>query len=184
MPSPRKLLLTLALTSLLPHASAQQPDWNMDGAQAIHTSITTLTLADQQGIQRALARHSVNPDDVPASSNLRATQIHTPSGHLFLVQALGNNFCGAAGNCAFWILSSGYKIQLDTIAQMFKVEKSLHAGHPDILTSMHDSASSGDLRQWRFNGTQYKPAACATYNYATASGDTLTTPIIAPYPCT
>ncbi len=179
----RRLLLASSLWALTFTAAAQQPDWNMDGAQEINTSITTLPVADQQGIHRALAKRSANPHDVPASSELRATQIRTPSGHLFLVQALGNNFCGASGNCSFWVLSSDYNILLDTIAQMFKVQKSQHSVHPDIVTSMHDSASSGDLRQWRFTGPRYKPVACATYNYTNASGDTLTTPTLTPHPC-
>lgn len=169
----RLVTLILLLSCTLASAAAQEPDWNLGGAEEVTTSLTTLPAVDQQGIERALAE--------PAD-NLLAMRIKTSSGNIFLVQGLGND-CGASGNCTSWVLSSDYKILLKTIAQMFKVESSLHADLPDILTTTHGSAYAGDLQQWQFNGTLYRRVACATYSYQDSFGDTLRKPRITTRSC-
>jgi hypothetical protein len=174
------ILLTLILTCAIPFAAAQQPNWNMDGLHEVNASIQTLPLQDRQGIKRAVAERPVNPHIISKPPELRAVRINTPSGHIFLVQASDNFFCSPIGNCAFWVLSSAYKILLDTNAQQFKVQTLLHSGHPDILTKMHGGATEGDLKQWRFNGIKYHRIACESYEFRDADGNDLKQPHITP----
>ena len=168
------IAITLATLSASAQTTPSPSEWNLGGTQQVNALITSLPAEDQQGIERALSQ---------PPANLRAVRINTPSGHLFLVQVSGNTFCGASGNCTAWVLSSDYKIVLKTIAQGFKVETPLHAGQPDIMTTMHGSATSGNLQQWRFDGVKYNQVACASYSYTNSFGDTLRSPHITPYSC-
>ena len=99
-------------------------------------------------------------------------RVDTPSGHLFLVQSVDYTFsCSPTGNCSFWILSSGYMVLRETIAQTVKVQSTVHHGLPDVITAMHGSAFESDLTRWEFNGKIYLRAGCAIAAFGDALGD-------------
>jgi hypothetical protein len=66
---------------------------------------------------------------------------------------------------------------------MIKVQRTLRNGQPDILTGMHGSAFSGDLKEWRFDGMKYHHVACASYDSTDGGGNELKQPRITPQPC-
>jgi hypothetical protein len=84
----RVALLTLIFACAIPSARAQHPDWDMNGAQEVNSSLKTLPAQDQHGIERALSKQP---------QNLRAMRVDTPSGHIFLVQGFGD-YCSPTGN--------------------------------------------------------------------------------------
>ena len=157
---------------------AQPPEWDIRGARQVVQELRTLSRQDQQGIAQRLGE---KPTD------LRAMRIETPSSHLFLVQGVGTPFnCSPTGNCGFWILSSGYRVLRETIAQTAKVQWSAHDGLPDVITAMHGSAFESDLTRWQFNGKLYLRSGCAAATFGDALGDHATWydhPHIAPRVC-
>jgi hypothetical protein len=102
---------------------------------------------------------------------------------MFLVQGSGRILCGATGNCSSWVLSSDDKILMKTISEAIKVLPASHHGLPDLITTMNGSAFSGELKNWRFDGTIHHHIACASYDYADANGRELKHPRIRPEPC-
>jgi hypothetical protein len=176
----RILTFVFLVLSAIPLSTAQQPGWDIQGAQEVNQELRRLSTQDQQGIAHRLGEKS---------TDLRAVRIETPSNPLFLVQGVGTNFnCSPTGNCSFWILSSYYRILRKTIAQTAKVQSSSHYGLPDVITAMHGSAFESDLSLWQFNGKLYLRAGCATAAFGDASGDGDPTwydhPRITPRACT
>jgi hypothetical protein len=167
----RLFAFAFGLICFITCATAQHFDWSMKGARQMNASIRTLPSQDQRGIERALHEHP---------ENLHAVRINTPAGHLFLVQGFGNILCSPTSNCESWALDSDYKILFSTIAQMLKVQSTAHHGKPDVLTYMHGGASTGDLKQWRFDGTRYHRIACESYDGRDSDGNELKQPLITP----
>jgi hypothetical protein len=174
MISAHSIAAALVLTFTIPFATAQQPDWNMVGSQKVNASITTLPTNDQQAIEHALTQ---------PRANLHAKRIDTPSAHFFLIQGSGTPLCDQYENCASWILSSDYNILLKATASALKLQPSLQAGFPDILTSIGGWHDQGYLTQCRFDGAAYHPSACASYTYHDSFNDTFARPRITPQPC-
>jgi hypothetical protein len=156
-------------------ANAQTIDWDMKGAQVLSQPISSLSAQDQQGILRQL---KVEPSD------LVAMRVETASGHIFLVQGVYRigGICGA-NNCDLWVLNSDFKILLEKVIQMYKLQSSTHDGLPDIVTSMHASAFESSLSYWRFQSGRYVRVACADGVYADADGNVFQKPHISPHPC-
>ncbi|MGA8938472.1 MAG: hypothetical protein WB439_04830 [Acidobacteriaceae bacterium] len=168
----RLLTLTLLLAPLI--ASAQQPDWHAGSIANLSASITTLSPADQKGIEQVVHQ--------PPES-LHALRVDTPSTHLFLIQASDDKSCDVRRNCAAWIISSDYRVLLNTSTPHFKIQTTLHAGLPDLLTSDAGFNDTGTFQQWRFDGTTYRLSACATYTSHDSFNDTYGSPRTTPYPC-
>jgi hypothetical protein len=159
----RTLNFAIVFFTAFTYLSAQHLDWDMQGARQVSTSLQNLSPLDRRGIAKRLG-------EKPA--NLRAMQIDSASGHLFIVQGTGDN-CSPTGNCSTWALNSDYKVLLSTIAQTIKIQPSKHDGQPDILTAMHGSAFSGGMKQWHFEGSAYRNVACAEYSYWDVNGKVL-----------
>ena len=153
-------------------AQAQRVDWNMSGAKEVNEMIDKLPLADQMRIEERLRMKG---------SQLRGERIDTSSGHLFLVQGVGD-ICGA-NNCEFWILSGNYKVLLEKVTQTFKLLPSVHRGLPDLMTSMEGGAYDSSLSYWQFQGKRYVRVACADAVYGDADGNAFKSPHISPHPC-
>jgi hypothetical protein len=112
---------------------------------------------------------------------LRAEQLKTKTGILFLVQGVGD-ICGA-NNCAFWILDANYRILLYKTTQSFKFLSISHGDLPDLITSMHGSVDRSDLIYWRFNSDRYVRIACAEAVYADPDGNEYKQPHITQRHC-
>jgi hypothetical protein len=169
-------LFSLVLIAVIPTATAQQhADWDMKDAQVASQPISSLPAPDQQGIVKQLGEEK--------PETLRVMQVQTASGHIFLVQSVDSEWCGAAGNCPFLVLSSDYKILLEKVTQTFKLLSTLHDGLPDIITSMHFSSTEYSLTRWQFNGQRYQRAGCADALYADADGNEFKQPHITPADC-
>jgi len=175
MPKKHSAVLFVLLLAAVPCASSQRVDWDMKDAQVVSQPIGSLPAQDQQGISKRLNLKPVE---------LLAMQVKTASGHIFLVQSVYSPmWCGAASNCAFWILSSDYKVLLSKVTQSFKLQASMHHGHPDILTYMHGSATEASLSYWQFQGRRYVRVACADAEYGDGDGYIYKKPHISPHPC-
>ena len=78
----------------------------------------------------------------------------------FIVHGLRQCLCSPTGNCSFWIYQrtpKGPKLLLSTHGvQRFKFKKSRSKGFLDLVTSMHDSATSSEVSLYRFNGEVYE----------------------------
>jgi hypothetical protein len=168
-------VLSLIMLAALPYATAQHVDWDTSGVQVVSLPIGSLPAQDQQGIASRLH---------VKSAELLAMRIKTATGHIFLVQSTYSAmWCGAAGNCPFWVLSSDYRILLSKVTQSFKLQSSMHHGLPDILTYMHSSATEGGLSYWQYQGSRYVRVACADAEYGDADGNAYKSPHISPLPC-
>ncbi len=168
-------VLSLMLLAAIPHATAQRVDWDTKDWQVVSQPLGSLPAQDQKGIA---SRLGVKPEE------LLALRVETASGHIFLVQGIYSPmWCGAASNCAFWVLSSDYKVLLSKVTQRFKLQASMHHGHPDILTYMHGSATAGALSYWQYQGTHYVRIACADGEYGDSDGNVFKNPHISPHPC-
>ncbi len=168
-------VLFVLLLAIVPCASAQRVDWETKDRQVVSQPLSSLTALDQQGISKRL---NLKPEE------LLAMQVKTASGHFFLVQSVYSPmWCGAASNCAFWFLSSDYKVLLSKVTQSFNLQASMHQGQPDILTYTHGSATGGSLSYWQYQGTHYVRIACADAEYGDADGNIYKVPHISPQRC-
>jgi hypothetical protein len=103
-----------------------------------------------------------------------------------LVEARGFG-CGA-NNCHAWILESDgktYRLLLDAkVIQVTHVLTSVTDGYQDIQTDQHGSATSADLRIYKYDGRQYRLTACLSRDYPLdENGQTSSKPVIKPFPC-
>jgi hypothetical protein len=94
-------------------------------------------------------------------NKLEAHQIILKPNSAALLAIRGQSlcFCGATGNCAFWVYqrrNGKYRLVLETnMVQIFGFLKSHTHGYPDLVTWSHDSASESSAELFRFDGTQY-----------------------------
>jgi hypothetical protein len=133
-----------------------------------------MPLVDRKGITSRLHMKT---------AELSAERISTQPEDIFFVQSFGSDFCGAVGNCRFWVLDSSYNIILKGAAQWAKLLPTSHGGRQDVITSLHNSAFDSDLTQWRFNGTRYRRFACADVTYLDPTGNPYKRPRVAPFQC-
>jgi hypothetical protein len=175
MPMKLSAVLSLMLLAVIPYAKAQRIGWDTKDLQVVSQPIGSLSVQDQKGIA---SRLGVKPED------LLAMRVKAASGHIFLVQSVYSPmWCGVASNCAFWVLSSDYKVLLSKVTQRYALQASMHHGYPDILTYMHSSATEGDLSYWQYQGTRYVRVACADAEYEDAGGNVYKKPHISPHSC-
>lgn len=77
-------------------------------------------------------------------------------------------FCGATGNCTMWVfvrVHGELQLALKKIGQFLIPEKSGDRGFRDIAIGMHDSATSQQYEEYRWNGTLYKRTDCYRTEY-------------------
>jgi hypothetical protein len=87
--------------------------------------------------------------------------------HQILVSA-PHDFCGATGNCAFWIFQRNTgkpTLVLESDAQGVFMGRNLHLGRSDIVTSLHDSAFRQQINVYRWNGKVYDLLDCYRLQY-------------------
>lgn len=121
-----------------------------------------------------------------AIQSFRVERLNLAGTPALAVQASGNDFCGASGNCAFWIvdlLRRRVLLHADGI-QRFGLDHHAKNGSPDVITYTHESAFDGEFIRWHFSGASYQPNTCATVNSADADGKPLAQPKITPHSCT
>jgi len=153
---------------------AQRARWDLKNVHEITAPLRRLPLADRKGITARLHLKS---------SDLRAERISTEPEDMFFVQDFGSDYCGAVGNCDFWIIDGRYNLILEGKAQWAGLLPKMHHGRHDVLTSLHDSATRSERTQWRFNGTRYKKFACADVDYTDDIGNFSKRPHITVIPC-
>jgi hypothetical protein len=103
-----------------------------------------------------------------------------------VAQGMGVVFCGATGNCPFWVLrksKAGYEVLLEGGAQTFTIQGSTTNGYHDIVLSTHGSASSGGLSIYQYQEGVYKDVGCYDYDWTVLEGEKireLKEPLITP----
>lgn len=107
-----------------------------------------------------------------------------PSG--LVVQGTGACMCDAFGNCPFWIIDHQPQPTVVLKArsiQNFALQKSLTAGHFDLVLGSHLSAMVTNLQNFQFNGKRYQRKGCASLAWADEYGTLIIPPRITPEPC-
>ena len=78
------------------------------------------------------------------------------------------SLCGAQ-NCRVWIYrrtSNGYEPLLHAYGvQTLEPQRATSHGYRDIMTSQHGSATSSELRLYKFDGQRYRLVACYDRSY-------------------
>jgi hypothetical protein len=105
--------------------------------------------------------------------------------HALAVQGNGEELCGAAGNCAFWVID----LQRHTVLLRatgvygYTIDHTTAHTPPDIITRTQNSATESALTRWRYENAVYTPQTCATVDTADDSGAPYTQPKITPHTC-
>jgi hypothetical protein len=111
-----------------------------------------------------LTQVKANPDDCLNPSQEEATKMDAyklRKGNFLLIAIRGRSscFCGATGNCAFWLYRyrrGTYERLLETdMVRDFGFLRSTTSGLPDLVLWSHDSADRSPGALWRFNGREY-----------------------------
>ena len=72
-------------------------------------------------------------------------------------------FCGATGNCSYWIFVHHHgqlRLVLAAGGGLIVVRNTSSHGFRDLATSWHLSAYDSERRVYRWNGSQYEQADC------------------------
>jgi hypothetical protein len=90
-------------------------------------------------------------------------------GTEYVVQIQQDNcYCSPTGNCAVFVLAPRgrtFRVLLEGTSQNFvDILPSFSHGHPDLVLSMHDSATRSMDRTFRFDGKQYRQSECVYRN--------------------
>ena len=117
--------------------------------------------------------------------SFRAERLTLAGSSALVVQPSGNEFCGAAGNCSFWIVDlRRRRVVLNAVGiQGFAATSARSGSMPEIITSSHASAFEHELIRWRFQGSSYQRESCATLDSANDDGQPYPTPRITSHPC-
>ena len=115
-------------------------------------------------------------------SNVEAHKVPFKSKSIRALAIRGKGFCycGATGNCAFWIYryrSGKYELILATdMVQTFGFLRSRTHGYPDLVTWSHGSATDRSAQLFRFDGNQYVDSGGweEEYEYLDEDGQTVT----------
>jgi len=77
-----------------------------------------------------------------------------------LIRAANSCYCGATGNCLFWVFraaKSGYQLLLQTdLVQDYGLLGAKTLGYRDLVVWSHDSADRAPARLFQFDGKQYQ----------------------------
>ncbi|HEY5381723.1 MAG TPA: hypothetical protein VIJ65_05675 [Acidobacteriaceae bacterium] len=182
----------LLLSALTAPVAAQVGGWPVGRLHEASTSIARLPPADRL-LVHALLRPEMGPlfqDQSPrtldkAISSFRAERLNLGGAPALAVQPIGDELCGATGNCSFWIIDIQHRRILfrSDVIQTFAVDRISPHGLPDIITGTHSSATETDLIRWHYEGAQYIHQSCATVDYADADGNAYKQPKIDSHPC-
>ena len=131
-------------------------------------SPTSVFKGRQTRVPRSIRRElSESIEDCPYlsdSTRMNAYRLRSGRTNLLSVHARNLCFCGATGNCAFWIYRkerAQYSRILETdMVQDFGFLAESHHGLPDLVIWSHDSATRTPGAWWRFDGQQYS-AICS-----------------------
>jgi hypothetical protein len=174
-----------------PHAS--QPNaWPLTPLHEASASLERLPPAERS-VAVALLKPYLGPLVQGESSeelnrlvrSFRADRLTLAGSPALAVQPSGNEFCGATGNCSFWILDLRHRrVVLNAVGiRSFAVSPSRPGRMPAILTSSHASAYEQEEIRWQFQGSSYQRESCATVDTANDDGQPYPTPKITPHPC-
>ncbi len=131
-------------------------------------------------IVQILRQTNVNVNDLKSediSGSFEAFPVKlssTGAAGVVVVGTSESGFCGATGNCSFWVFmstASGYRLVLDAgLAQSWRLVWSKNAQSADIQTQTHGSATETDYVLYRYSGTRYRPIRCWRELYAGLDG--------------
>jgi hypothetical protein len=107
---------------------------------------------------------AVNPED-EIDSNVQRMQIGPGNRRGLRVEGRGNTFCGATGNCSYWIFDpdSGAALLTDAGGYDFTFLPAVHHGLYDIGLSWNLSCCDGEKYLYRFDGHRYQLVKTTTY---------------------
>jgi len=168
-----RLLLLFSLISAA-HAQTKWTDAKTHVVSISSVASKTGFSADQM---RLLQKLDSNLDD------LRIEKIDLGSQTGYAVQSFGSEWCGAVGNCTFWILDAHMKAILSYRAQTFAVLPTSTNGQHDIVLRLHASATESMWGLYHFTGTYYRRIQCADVNYSPDPEVILKKPVVSSLPC-
>jgi hypothetical protein len=185
------LIAVLSAQTAAPHAS-QPKAWPLTPLHETSTPLERFPPAERSVVV-ALLKPYLGPLVQGESSeelnrvmrSFRAERLTLAGSPALVVQPSGNEFCGATGNCSFWIVDlRRRRVVLNAVGiRSFAVSPSRPGGMPVILTGSHASAYEREEIRWQFEGSSYRRESCATVNAANDDGQPYPTPRITPHPC-
>ncbi len=117
--------------------------------------------------------------------SFRAERLTLAGSPALVVQPSGNEFCGATGNCSFWIVDLRHRrvvLNADGI-RSFAASPSRPGAMPEIITTSHASEYEQEGIRWQFQGSSYHRESCATIDTANDDGQAYPKPRTTPHPC-
>lgn len=192
---------TSLILLLLPLAAQQSParpkqtfGWNwraseeLESRQNAGVESKTLSKTDHAALIGALTlkfKGDPNPIKRAEETRIKFVDLNGDGVAEVIAQPVGYDFCGAVGNCRFWVFQrtdSGYRLILNGTAQTFTVQRSRTNGYLDLVLALHDSATEQELLEYRFSAGQYRRTTCynASWTASINSEIRLKAPLITP----
>jgi hypothetical protein len=132
-------------------------------------------------VRRELSKGLEDCPDLREAMRMDAYRTRVGAAYLLSVHARNSCFCGATGNCEFWLYRAHQgryrKVQQFEMVRDFGFLTERHHGLPDLVIWSHDSATRTPGALWRFDGRQYT-AICAwqlVWEQTLPNGETETT---------
>jgi hypothetical protein len=183
----RLLFLLVASLFLIlpgtPTTHAQTFHWNWKAATEL-SALDTLKNIDLAHREKLEISSAIGKD-----SRVALVRLRRPGPPNVIAQGLGQEVCGATGNCPLWVLEKSgghYKLILNGFGQTFTVQSTRTNGFSDIVISMQGSATSSDLMLYKYKNGQYHRTACFDAEWAVREGDesrNLKEPRVTPEAC-
>ena len=176
----------------LPHLK-ELPQANMLTREGAHLSAREMTfLKEVTAREIAVCVQDPGPGDPTTADglflSLRVKRVDLAQSGMNALIVQGNDvcMCGATGNCTFWLIADGPNLKVllkATGIQTFAIQKSKKSGYFDIVLGSQDSAMETYLREFKFDGKEYRLRRCSTIEWDDWQGNALAKPRIMPYPC-
>jgi len=118
---------------------------------------------------------AADPDDCAAptpgeTTKMEAYRVRNGGSYLVAVRGRSSCFCGATGNCEFWVYRSHrgkYEIILHAdMVNNFGFLKDRTDGYRDLVLWSHDSAFRSPTRLFQFEGKEYREVCGWEEEYA------------------
>jgi hypothetical protein len=189
------IIFALLLISTATVAGAQQPaksppipfhwnskDWQELGGADRVSQLKSLSSVESDRILDALVERfkpgkgeadSHNAEELraqAAETRIKFVDLNGDGVPEVIAQASDDEFCGATGNCAFWVfMRSGPACKLILSAnaiQTFTIQQTKTNGFFDLVLGMHGSATEQGLFVYQFMNGRYWRGACYDANWA------------------
>lgn len=165
-----RVIVAMLLCAAVSPAQHPRNSWRLKAAnpQMYAMKDAPISSSDREEIRRMI-EESVGREERQAIIDFEVGLIALSSDKMDDVLVQGTKgFCGATGNCTMWVfvrMHGQLHLALEKVGLFLVPEKNATRGFRDIAISMHDSATSYQYDEYRWNGTRYKRTDCYKTEY-------------------